>query len=106
MSPSANITKRTRKDGPRYVVRYRLGGRYAQQIHGGSFRHRKDAVARRDLIVSEIAAGRDPRILLQRLATQGTTRLTLHAAFDAFIASRVDTSEGTRRNYQFPRNRW
>lgn len=43
------ITTRRTKSGPRYVVRYRLGGR------AGSFRTLREARARRDLVAGEIA---------------------------------------------------
>ena len=41
------ITTRRRKDGPRYVVRYRLGGRAYPIIHAGAFKTLKDAKGRR-----------------------------------------------------------
>jgi hypothetical protein len=58
--PSLTITTRQTRTGPRYVVRYRLGGRAYPIVHGGSFRTLKEAKARRDLIAGELAAGRNP----------------------------------------------
>jgi hypothetical protein len=54
------ITTRRTKSGPRYVVRYRLGGRTYPIVHAGSFRTLREARARRDLVGGEIAAGRNP----------------------------------------------
>ena len=59
--PSLTITTRQAKDGPRYVVRYRLGGRSYPVRHAGSFRTLKEAKVRRDLVAGELAAGRSRR---------------------------------------------
>jgi hypothetical protein len=56
---SLTITTRQTASGPRYVVRYRLGGRAYPIVHGGSFRTLKEAKARRDFIGGELAAGRN-----------------------------------------------
>ena len=61
---SASITVRTTKRGRRFVVRYRLGGRAYPIEHGGSFPTMREAKIRRDLVAGELAAGRNPRILL------------------------------------------
>jgi hypothetical protein len=53
------ITARRTSSGPRYVVRYRLGGRAYPIVHAGSFRTLKEAKVR-DLIAGELAAGRNP----------------------------------------------
>jgi hypothetical protein len=57
---SALVTTRQTKSGPRYVVRYRLGGRSYPVVHGGSFRTMREARSRRDAIAGELAAGRNP----------------------------------------------
>ena len=62
------ITTRHRKDGPRYVVRYRLGGRAYPIVHAGAFKTLKDAKARRDFVAGEIAGGRNPAVALGALA--------------------------------------
>ena len=59
------ITTRRTKSGPRYVVRYRLGGR-AYPIVTAALPHAKEARARRDLVAGEIAAGRNPRTRSRR----------------------------------------
>ena len=64
--PSLTITTRRTKSGPRFVVRYRLGGRAYPIEHGGSFPTMREAKIRRDLIGGELAAGRNPRILSTR----------------------------------------
>ena len=64
--PSLTITTRKTRSGPRYVVRYRLGGRAYPLEHGGTFKTLREAKARRDLIGGELAAGRNPRTLLGR----------------------------------------
>ena len=53
------ILKRATGDGPRYEVRYRLGGR-GPQLYGGRFRRQADAQARARFIEGEIAALRVP----------------------------------------------
>ena len=61
LMPTLTITTRRATDGPRYVVRYRLGGRAYPIAHAGSFRTLKEAKARRDFVAGELAAGRNPR---------------------------------------------
>ena len=58
---SLTITTRRAKDGPRYVVRYRLGGRTYPIVHAGSFRTLREAKSSRDFVAGELAAGRNPR---------------------------------------------
>ena len=70
--PSLTITTRRTSSGPRYVVRYRLGGRAYPVEHGGSFKTLKEAKARRDLIGGALAAGRNPRELLEALTAPAT----------------------------------
>ncbi len=72
--PSLTITTRTDEDGPRYVVRYRLGGRAYPLVHGGSFKTMKEAKARRDLVAGEIAAGRNPADTLRAMVEQPKRR--------------------------------
>lgn len=69
-----SITIRQTKSGPRYHVRYRTGGRATPVIHAGSFKTLGEAVIRRGLILDELAAARDPAIIL-RLRTQGYENL-------------------------------
>ena len=94
---SVTITTRQTRTGPRYVVRYRLGGRAYPIVHGGSFRTLRDARARRDLVGGELAAGRNPAELLRALADAPTVR-TFKEWGEAYRTSRVDVSAETRKN--------
>jgi integrase len=96
--PSLTITTRQTASGPRYVVRFRLGGRAYPIVHGGSFRTMKEAKARRDFIGGEIAAGRNPADGLHAMTETPKVR-TFTDVYDAFTASRVDVSDLTRGNY-------
>lgn len=96
MSPSVSITIRTTRSGRRYVVRYRRGGRYTPVIHAGSFRSRREALARRDFVAGELAAGRDP---MQTLRSHREPR-RLRDDYAAWLASRVDLDETSQRLYR------
>jgi hypothetical protein len=99
---SALITTRQTKTGPRYVVRFRLGGRAYPLQHGGAFRTMKEARARRDLVAGELAAGRNPADLLRTMTETPTppVLITIAAWSERFIASRIDVDENTIRNYR------
>ncbi len=92
MSPSAYVTKRATKSGARFVVRYRLGGRFTALVHAGSFKTRRDAETRRQFVIAELAAGRDPRVSLQELQAPATPTRTLRDDFGDWIASRRDAA--------------
>ena len=94
--PSLTITTRQTTSGPRYVVRYRLGGRAYPIVHGGSFRTMKEAKARRDFIGGELAAGRNPADALRQM-TEQPKRRTVAEWGAAMVASRLDISEGRIR---------
>lgn len=98
--PSLTITTRKTRTGPRYVVRYRIGGRAYPLEHGGSFKTLREAKARRDLIGGELAAGRNPRDLLGAMRTEPVPALTLARWRDRFIESRIDADENTKKNYR------
>jgi hypothetical protein len=70
-----SITIRHRRDGPRYVVRYRIGGRDTPLTHAGSFKTLGEATLRRGLILDELAMGRNPALILRSLqdAIEGKT---------------------------------
>jgi hypothetical protein len=102
---SLTITTRRTKSGPRYVVRYRLGGRAYPIEHGGAFKTLREAKARRDLIGGELAAGRNPRDLLRRLTEVPPPAHTLDERFAAFIESRVDVGEKTLALYRNARDK-
>jgi integrase len=101
---SLTITTRGAKDGPRYVVRYRLGGRTYPIVHAGSFKTLKEAKARRDLVAGELAGGRNPADALRALRDAPKPR-TFAGVFADFIASRIDVSAATLENYRTHRDR-
>jgi integrase len=90
---SSWITARPTKDGKRYRVLYRLGGRESSPRYAGSFRRREDALARRRWIDGELAAMRVPDL---RLLVEPVPARTLREAAEAWRTSRVDASENTR----------
>jgi hypothetical protein len=96
---SLTITTRHAKDGARYVVRYRLGGRAYPIVHAGSFRTLKEAKARRDFVAGELAAGRNPVDAMRSLVEQSRWR-TLREWSETYTASRVDFAEQTKINMQ------
>lgn len=93
------VTTRRTKSGPRYVVRYRLGGRAYPLVHAGSFKTRKEARVRRDFVAGEIAAGRNPANVLRALVDPPKQR-TFRDWSDAYKASRVDIAQQTVTNMQ------
>ena len=96
MSGSAYITTRQRKAGKRYVVRYRLGGRYCPVVHAGSFKTMREAKLRRDFVAGELAAGHDPAERLSGGQPEATPSLAAHYA--AWKTSRLDLDERTLAN--------
>ena len=98
------ITRRQTGSGaPRYVVRYRWGGRAFPLRHLASKPTMREAKALRDWAAGEMIAGRDPRASLKDMASRASDRVreqTVDQAFEAFIGARLDTAEGTRRNYR------
>jgi integrase len=94
---SAFIVPRDTKDGARkYHVRFRLGGRAYPVEHGGAFITLKEARARRDLVAGELAAGRNPRVLLAAMAEKPLVR-TFEETAEAYRVSRVDIGDETRK---------
>jgi integrase len=93
----STITTRQTKTGPRYVVRYRLGGRSYPLVHGGAFRTLKEARARRDLVAGEIANGRNPADLLRTVTERPIVRTFAQVA-EAYRTSRIDIGDETRKN--------
>jgi integrase len=99
VSPSAYITKRETGKGTRYVVRYRLGGRGFKLRHAGSFQSMKAARLRRDFVISEISAGRDPMTTLRTLEQKQPQRTFAQEAA-RWQTSRLDHAEETRKNVE------
>ena len=97
---SVLITTRRTHSGPRYIVRYRLGGRTYPVTHAGSFRTLREARVRRDLVAGELAAGRNPAEALRALVTAPAPALTIERWAERFIASRIDVDSNTTKNYR------
>lgn len=53
----ATVTRRMTKSGPRFIVRYRIGGRRAPLVHAGVFRLQSEAERWKERINTAIAAG-------------------------------------------------
>lgn len=84
-------------------MRYRWGGRAFKLLHLGSRSTEREAKALRDWAAGELIAGRDPRSSLSAMreaASRPKLAFGLDGVWDAFIAARLDTAEGTRLNYR------
>ena len=66
------LVKRETASGPRFRVMYRAGGREAPARYGGSFKTRREALARKAWVVGELAAHRMPELRLADPAAQRT----------------------------------
>jgi integrase len=97
---SLTIVTRQAQDGPRYLVRFRLGGRSYPIVHAGSFKTMKEAKARRDVVAGELAAGRNPAEALRALSAAPTATVSVNTWADRFLASRIDLAENTRKMYR------
>jgi integrase len=97
---SLSIRRREAKSGPRFQVRYGLGGRAYPLVHGGSFATLREARLRRDLIAGELAAGRNPADVLRVMSAAPAPTATLARWRDRFIESRIDADENTIKNYR------
>jgi integrase len=85
------VTRTTKTGERRFRVEFRLGGREAPTRYGGSFRTKREALARKAWISGELAARRVPEI---RFSEPART-LTLAEAYERWRASRVDVSAAT-----------
>jgi len=101
--PSSWIVARaTKKDGrnrgrPRYLVRYRLGGRESAARYAGSFPTKTEALARKRWIDGELAAKRRPDL---RALEQEPAAALVRDAAARWQESRVDVSENTRLQHR------
>ena len=95
--PSVWITTRaTARGGKRYRVMYRLGGRESAPRYGGSFKTRREALARKAWVSGQLAALLVPN---PRLAAR-TAGETLRSVAARWQASRVDVAPGTLATYR------
>jgi integrase len=96
-------TRPTKAGGVRHRVEYRLGGREAPTLFGGSFATKREASIRKAWILTEIAAGRAPNLNL--VATDAPRIPTLAEAAKLWRASRIDVVEGTQNVHRSAFNR-
>src|SRR5687768_13300706 len=75
---------------------YRLGGRESAPRYGGSFRTKREALARKAWLAGELAALRVPNL---RLA-EGAAVDSLRSIASRWQASRVDVAPGTLATYR------
>jgi integrase len=95
--PSVWMTTRaTARGGKRYRVMYRLGGRESAPRYGGSFKTKREALARKAWLTGELAALRVPNL---RLAADAAAA-TLRSVAARWQASRVDVAPGTLATYR------
>jgi len=101
--PSSWIVARpTKGDGrnrgrPRYLVRFRLGGRESIARYAGSFPTKGEAVARKRWVDGELAGLRVPDLTA---LTEPLLSPTFAEAARRWQASRVDVSENTRLQHR------
>jgi integrase len=93
--PSTWISPRQTKNGKRFRVLYRLGGRESAPCYGGSFGTQREALARKAWIAGELAAMRVPD-----LRFTAAESVTVRQLAERWQASRVDVSEGTMQTYR------
>jgi integrase len=86
------IEKRSASDGPRYRVRFRLGGAESVPRYGGSFRTQREARIRRDWIAGEIAAMRVPDL---GMLAEPVRSPTVRQVATRWVESRKDVREAT-----------
>jgi integrase len=93
--PSVWIERRkTQAAGLRYRVKYRLGGRESMKRYGGSFKTKREALARSVWLSGELAASRVPDV--RALETEPSRPPTVSEACERWREARVDVSNGTR----------
>ena len=91
--PSAWVARRPVKDGVRYRVMFRTGGRESAPRYAGVFRTMREAKMRRDWVAGELASLRVPDL---SLLGEPVTAPRLAAVAESWRASRVDVTENTR----------
>jgi integrase len=95
------IRTRTTASGKRYRVEYQPGGREAKIRYGGSFKTRREALARKAYIAGELAALRMPDL---RFKAEAPAR-TLAEAARRWQASRIDAAANTKIQHHSALNR-
>jgi integrase len=100
------ITTRKRRGGPRYTVRYRLGGRSYPVQHAGSFKTLREAKARLGIVAGELAVGRNPAVLLASIAAPPAPTPGLRERWDDFCTGKVDVGVKAQAQHGNARDRW
>lgn len=90
---SSWINKRAAKDGTRYRVMYRLGGRETPPKYAGSFPTKTEALARKKWVDGELASMRTPD--LAALSAEPVKAPTFSEAAERWRARQRHVSEGT-----------
>lgn len=90
------IETRVVKSGKRYRVKFRIGGRSSPKLYGGTFVKKREAEARRDWIVGELARMRVPQLELLKPPAAATLRDVAHK----WQVSRVDLADQTMTNHR------
>jgi integrase len=80
----------------RYRVFFRVGGRESRTQHGGIFKTKREAEARREWVRGELAAMRVPRLELM----QPQSVVTLATVAEQWRQSRVDVADGTATTHR------
>jgi integrase len=94
--------RRTKHDGHRYRVGFRVGGRDTPTVFAGSFRTKRLATLRAAWVEHELAAGRIPKVALEMVEKISPA---LREAGAAWQASRVDVAEATAVQHRTALNR-
>lgn len=99
---------KTRKGpkGKRFLVYFRRGGRDFPEEYAGSFKTMKEAKTRHDLIAGEMAAGRDPRVLLEEIKNPPPPPPSLDDIWGMCIAGRIDVKSKTIKTAELSRGHW
>jgi integrase len=88
------VTRRTKNGGKRYRVFFRCGGHDTPTRHGGQFATQREALIRKRWIAGELAAMRVPDLRL--LAAEVPEVVTVKAASERWLASRIDVADSTK----------
>lgn len=93
----AYIRSRATGSGKRFDVIYRRGGRYSKVEHGGTFKTKREAEARKRTIDTWLAEAKDPRVELARFLDPGAT---MREAGEAWLRARRSIGDRTREEYE------
>jgi integrase len=96
-------TRTTSTGDRRHLVEFRVGGRDTKTQHGGSYRTKRLATLRAAAIEHDLAALRVPDLRPEQAAV--VLAPTFAEAAERWLASRLDVSDGTRRQQRTSINR-